>query len=134
MGVGVRLRVKDNVAVTLPPSRLLPFNTKGLSTEQWLLLELAEVHSQQQRQNGATDMQEAHELDVAEMWEKIQRERAMEAFATNQCRLKRGAKFGDPVQLDCLPDIKGQSRKECRRMHASVGASAFTSLLLFEWH
>ncbi|CDI73949.1 hypothetical protein, conserved [Eimeria praecox] len=112
MGVGVRLLLRDNVAVTLPPSRLLPFTTDGLGTEQWLLLELADLHAQQQRRSGAAGVQEAHEVHGAELWDKIQRDRAMEAFSTRQCRLKRGERFSDPVQLDCLPDIKGQSRKE----------------------
>ncbi|CDJ28772.1 LOW QUALITY PROTEIN: uncharacterized protein EMH_0043810 [Eimeria mitis] len=112
MGVGARLRVRDNVAVTLPPSRLLPFPTEGLRPEEWVLLELADLHSQQQRQSGETDGQETDELDRLELWDKVQREGALEAFATRQCRLRRGEKFGDPVQLDCLPDLKAQTGKE----------------------
>ncbi|CDJ49415.1 hypothetical protein, conserved [Eimeria brunetti] len=112
MGVGVRLRLKDNVAVTLPPSRLLPFTTEGLRPEHWLLLELADLHLQKQREGEEADEQETDEMDRVELWDKMQRERASEAFSSPQCRLTRGERFGDPVQLDCSPEIIGQSRKE----------------------
>lgn len=133
MGVGARLRLRDNVAITIPPSRLLPITTEGIKAEQWLLLELAELHAQQQRQSRATDARETHELDRMELWDKLQRERALEAFAPRQCRLKRGERFGDPVELDCLPDIRGQRKRERKQKHPSICVAASTSLSICEF-
>ncbi|KAL8271803.1 hypothetical protein Esti_004275 [Eimeria stiedai] len=114
MGVGVQLRLMENLSVTLPPTRVLPVTTVGLTNEQWLLLELAELRSRERRQRE--EAAEGAPLSVT--WKE-------EVFATpsrtkvepprvpiGPCHLRRGSGFNDPVLLDCLPPFQPQNKRE----------------------
>lgn len=125
MGVGVRLHLKDNLSVTLPPLRVLPFNSGKLSTEQWLLLELAELHTQRQWQSNSEDETESTEKDKPGEWATFQRDAAFEALSVGRCRLKRGRRADDPVLLDCLPNISNRSKREREQWQEGALCTAF---------
>lgn len=128
MGVGVRLHLKDNLCVTLPPRRVLPFNSGKLSTEQWLLLELAELHTQRQWQSASEDETESTEKDKPGEWATFQRDAAFEALSVGRCRLKRGRRADDPVLLDCLPNISNRSKREREQWQSRALYTAFTCI------
>ncbi|CDJ70236.1 hypothetical protein, conserved [Eimeria necatrix] len=130
MGVGVRLHLKDNLSVTLPPLRVLPFNSGKLSTEQWLLLELAELHTQRQWQSNSEDETGSTEKDKPGEWATFQRDAAFEALSVGRCRLKRGRRADDPVLLDCLPNISNRSKRELAMNGLNVVRRGAISLAL----
>lgn len=115
MGVGVQIRLVENLAVTMPPSRILPVTTAGLTDEQWLLLELADLRSQEQRQREAED--EANEAAL-EHWGELTQKLGnrtltqMTSLPVGICRLRRGTGFDNHVFLDCLPPIQPMNKRE----------------------
>lgn len=129
MGVSATINIIENLSVTLPPSRLLPIHTLGLSYEQWLLLELAALRSEEQklleeenyeylnREEEAKGGKEAGYTLVKDLREKNTLNRlGTIAAVVGPCRLRRGKGFHDKVILDCLPkDSTANSRNDSKK-------------------
>ncbi|KAL8428882.1 hypothetical protein ACSSS7_006933 [Eimeria intestinalis] len=114
MGVRVQLRLVENLSVTLPPTRVLPVTTAGLTNEQWLLLELAELRSRERRQREEADAGAAGDLTWGEEAFTMRSRTQTQSphVPIGPCQLCRGKGFNEPVLLDCLPPIQPQNGRE----------------------
>ncbi|KAL8445024.1 hypothetical protein Emed_005909 [Eimeria media] len=114
MGVRVQLRLMENLSVTLPPTRVLPVTTVGLTGEQWLLLELAELRSRKRRQREEAQEEASADLGWGEEVLSFSSRTEMQSsqFPIGPCQLRRRKGFNEPVLLDCLPPIKPRKRGE----------------------
>ncbi|KAL8451784.1 hypothetical protein Emag_002607 [Eimeria magna] len=114
MGVGVQLRLMENLAVTLPPTRVLPVTTAGLTGEQWLLLELAELRSRERRQRETAEAGASVDFAFGEEILALSSRTQMQPphFPIGPCQLRRRKGFNEPILLDCLPPIQPQNRRE----------------------
>lgn len=126
MGVGVRLRLVENISITLPPTRALPLSTADLTDEQWLLLELAAFRSEEQNLKEAEDEAKAAVMEQRGEWTQALGESTltrMGSFPVGPCRIRRGKGFDDPVVLDCVPPTQPSNKKQrtqyCSRLHSA---------------
>ncbi|OEH79663.1 hypothetical protein cyc_00802 [Cyclospora cayetanensis] len=101
MGIGVRLRLLENISVTLPPTRVLPVYTSNLGSEQWLTLELAALYAEEQQLQDA----EIEDMELRGEWiqaDEVPRITQMGTLPIGPCFLRRRKGFNEPVVLDCI--------------------------------
>ncbi|KAL8433814.1 hypothetical protein Efla_005401 [Eimeria flavescens] len=125
LGVGAQVRLVEQLTVTLPPTRVLPLQTEGLSDEQWLLLELADMHSQERQQRE--EQEEARQAmewvargEEATAWAEISHsvvtslsQRLLpSSVPIGPCKLRRVKGAQAPVFLDCIPSVQPPNKHE----------------------